>query len=196
VVPVAVVLLVAVVALGSLAVVVARTSGEAGPAARATPPVADARLVADRPEVRAAALVRAWDARREAAWARGDEAALVGLYSAGSSAARADRSQLRAWSARGLRLHGVSTQLLGLRVLDHEPGRWELVVVDRLRGVRVVPVGAVAGSAASAGRVLPRDGPQASRVVLVRRPGAGWVVDVLAPAAPGEAAGVTGPRAY
>lgn len=50
-------------------------------------PVAEAGAAArPLPELRALRVLRAWDARRAAAWASGDPAALVELYVAGSRA--------------------------------------------------------------------------------------------------------------
>jgi hypothetical protein len=119
------------------------------------------------PEVRAAAILHAWDDRRAQAWASADVDALGELYTAGSPTGRADRSMLRSWRDRGLRVEGLETQLLALWVRDRSAGRLALVVTDRVAG----------GTAVGAGvRVpLPRDEPSTRRVVL-RRVAGEWRV--------------------
>jgi hypothetical protein len=79
---------------------------------------------------------------------------------------------LRAWSARGLVVRGLRTQLLLVRVLGHRASSWTLLVTDRLAG----------GVAVGAGlhRPLPRD-QATTRTVRLRRVGGRWrVVSVLA----------------
>jgi hypothetical protein len=119
------------------------------------------------PEVRAAAILHAWDDRRAQAWASADVDALGDLYTAGSPTGRADQSMLRSWRDRGLRIEGLETQLLSVRVRDRLGGRLALVVTDRVAG----------GTAVGAGvRVpLPRDEPSTRRVVL-RRVAGEWRV--------------------
>ena len=119
------------------------------------------------PEVRAAAVLHAWDDQRAQAWASGDPAALRDLYTAGSPAGRADRAMLRSWHERGLRVTGLRMQLLAVRVRRWSDGRIVLVVTDRLAG------GVSVGSGV---RVpLPRDEPSTRRVVL-RRVAGEWRV--------------------
>ncbi|GAW49644.1 MULTISPECIES: hypothetical protein [unclassified Nocardioides] len=119
------------------------------------------------PEVEAAAILHAWDDRRAQAWADGDVDALGDLYTAGSPTGRADRSMLRSWRDRGLRVEGLETQLLAVRVRDRSGDRLALVVTDRLAGGTAVGVGV---------RVpLPRDEPSTRRVVL-RRVAGEWRV--------------------
>jgi len=105
-------------------------------------------------------ILRAWDAGRARAWARGDLHLLRALYTPGSVAGRHDRAMLRAWTARGLVVRGLRTQLLSVRPLAHTRSSWTLVVTDRLVG----------GVAVGAGvrRPLPRDQATTRTVRLVR----------------------------
>lgn len=116
---------------------------------------------------RPVAVLRAWDARRGAAWAAGDTAALDSLYAAGSAAGEADVAMLRAWRARGLRVTGLRPQLLAVEVVARGPGRLIVRVTERLgRAVAVGP---------GVRRVLPISAPATRRVEL-RRDGGGWRV--------------------
>ena len=63
-----------------------------------------------------AAVLAAWDERRSAAWAEGDAGALARLYADGSGAGAADVRLLRDYGRRGLRVEGMATQVLALRV--------------------------------------------------------------------------------
>lgn len=116
--------------------------------------------------VRAADVLRAWDAARARAWAVGDVAALRDLYV--DRAGVADVRLLRRYADRGLRVEGLTTQLLAVTVLEHAPGRWRLRVTDRLAG----------GVAVRDGRRvrLPRDEPDTHVVVLTREEGGRWRV--------------------
>lgn len=137
-------------------------------AQRARPgPLADRSLKAPRGDVRAAEVLAGWDRRRAQVWATGGRAALAALYVRGSEAGRRDVDMLASWRARGLRVEGLRTQVLALRLVDQGPGRLEVEVVDRV----------VAGTAVGPGvrRPLPRDAPSARRVVLRDGP-AGWRV--------------------
>ena len=60
---------------------------------------------------RAVRVLHDWDARRSAAWAAGDPAALRSLYVAGSRTGRADRAALAAYAERGLRVPGLRFQV-------------------------------------------------------------------------------------
>lgn len=128
---------------------------------------------ADRPrEVRAAAVLRAWDKGRSRAYASGDVEGLARLYAPRSGAGRADVRLLRSYLDRGLRVTGLRVQVLSLQVLSHHRHRWTLRVTDRVAG----------GVAVGGGRrwSLPRDRASTSRVVL-RRGAGGWrVAAVLA----------------
>jgi hypothetical protein len=120
------------------------------------------------PEVRAAAVLSAWDDRRAEAWAAGDAGALADLYTVRSSTGRADGAMLRTWTRRGLRVEGMRMQLLDLDVRHWSHGRLSLVVTDRLAGGVAVGVGG--------GRVpLPRDEPS-TRSVVLRRVAGEWRV--------------------
>jgi hypothetical protein len=131
----------------------ARTSG-----ARATvaPTAAQARAV-----------LRAWDLRRAAAWEHGDLTALSRLYVPGSVTGRRDVAMLAAYRHRGLRVTGMTRQVLRLRVSVTGPGRLGLVVTDRLVDARVVGHGVRAA--------LPDGRPVTRRVALVRT-GLRWQV--------------------
>ncbi|UDY25052.1 hypothetical protein [Nocardioides sp. Kera G14] len=94
-----------------------------------------------RPERAAAQILRLWDRERSEAWAMGDAAALRNLYADGVSAGRADVTMLARWAARGLRVEGLSMQVLSLAVLDHGAGWWRLKVTDRVSGADVVGPG-------------------------------------------------------
>ncbi len=100
----------------------------AGSATEATPGVDDA-----------AALLRDWDARRSAAYAAADVAALRSLYADGSIAGRRDVAVLRSYRARGLRVVGLTTQLLDVRS-EHRTQRARSIlrVTDRLAGAVAV----------------------------------------------------------
>jgi hypothetical protein len=120
-----------------------------------------------RPAHDPAAVLAAWDERRAAAWARGDAAALSELYARGSRSGAADVRLLRAYTRRGLRVEGLTTQVLALRVVERSSRRLVLVVTDR-----VVSGSAVGGAAPVA---LPADRASTRRVVLVGQRGR-WVV--------------------
>jgi hypothetical protein len=140
------------------------------------------RVAADR-RVAALAVLRAWDVRRAAAWAAGDEAALAALYTDGSAAGRRDRAMLGRYGARGLRVRGMRMQVLAGKVLSRTAGRIVLVVTDRLahgvavgRGTRVV---------------LPRDRATRRTIVLRRVAGEWRVAQVWAQASPVARTAVT-----
>lgn len=114
-----------------------------------------------------AAVLADWDERRAAVWAEGDPAALRRLYADGSGAGAADVRLLRDYRRRGLRVEGLTTQVLALRVAARSPDRLELVVTDRVVGAEAVGSGSPVA--------LPVDRPSTRRVVLVRDEGT-WVV--------------------
>jgi hypothetical protein len=117
-------------------------------------------------------ILRTWDARRAHAWARGDPSLLRPLYTSGSAAGRHDRAMLRSWTARGLVVRGLRTQLFSVRALHHDASSWTLVVTDRLAG------GVAVGDGIR--RALPQD--QAStRTVTLRRAGSAWRVASVLP---------------
>ena len=133
------------------------------------------------PSVRAARVLRDWDARRAAAWASGDASGLSALYAAGSGAGRADVDHLRRWTRRGLVVRGLTTQVLSLRVLDSTADRLSLLVTDRVAGGVAVRRGAAgersAGErSAPAAAALPVDRASTRVVRLVRR-GSTWLVE-------------------
>ncbi|MFT4287587.1 hypothetical protein [Nocardioides sp.] len=120
-----------------------------------------------RSESTAAQVLRAWDERRAAAWAAGDAEALAGLYAEGAPAAEADLAMLAAWTARGLVVEGLTTQLLGVDVIEEEPDRLLLRVRDRVAAARATGAGV--------SEPLPA-GPIADRDVELRRVGEEWLV--------------------
>lgn len=131
---------------------------DVAPAAQSAGPVA---------AVRALVVLRDWDRARARAWGRGDPRALSRLYADGSVAGRRDVAMLRRWSARGLRVRGMSMQLLGVRLQARTPRRIVLVVTDRL----------VAAYAVGGGRryPLPRDNASTRRLEFRRVEGR-WVL--------------------
>jgi hypothetical protein len=84
----------------------------------------------------ATALLRDWDARRSAAYAAADVAALRRLYADGSVAGRRDVAVLLSYRSRGLRVVGLTTQLLDVRSEPGPAGAVVLRVTDRLAGRR------------------------------------------------------------
>ena len=117
-------------------------------------------------------VLRAWDAQRAEAWARGEPRLLAPLYTPASVAGRRDRAMLRAWAERGLVVRDLRTQLLSVRVLRHTRSTWTLLVTDRLAGAVAVGRGE--------GRALPRD-EATTRVVRLRWVGGAWRVASVLP---------------
>jgi len=95
-----------------------------------------------RPEREAAQVLRGWDQRRAAAWAAGDTGALARLYVDDARAGAADVRMLRRWVRHGLRVQGLSMQVLSLTVLARAPDSWRLRVTDRVAAADVVGPGA------------------------------------------------------
>lgn len=127
-----------------------------------------------RAAVSGAGVLRAWDERRSRAWAAGDPGALRSLYTAGSRAGRADRSMLRRWSERGLRVEGLRMQVLAVRVRARSPVRLVLLVTDRVAG-------GVAVGRAGVRVHLPRD-RASTREVTLRLVAGEWRVGRVTPA--------------
>ena len=140
---------------------------------RPAPAVAEHTPVAVPTDAPAAERLRAWDAQRSAAYAAGSVRMLRALYVTGSGAGRADMRLLRAWTERGLRVEGLRTQVLGLRVVAQHPDRLVLRVTDRL----------VAGEAVGeAGRTpLPRDRADTRVLTLARGSDGAWRVAAARP---------------
>ncbi len=118
-------------------------------------------------------VLRAWDVRRSRAYARADGAALADLYVAGSRTGAADRTVLRGYRERGLRVTGMRTQVLAARVVSESEHRITLLVTDVL-------VDAVAGDGGRGRWALPHDRPSTRRVVLVRDLGSWRVAEAYA----------------
>jgi hypothetical protein len=139
----------------------------------APPPVPTATVVtvpiaAPRADLAAAlAVLHAWDGRRAQAWASGDPRALRSLYVRGSEAGRADAGLLAAYTARGIVVRRMVTQVFAARVLRQSPGSYRLRVFDRVAGGELVREGKV-------GR-LPSSRP-VTRVLELRRRPEGWRV--------------------
>ena len=112
------------------------------------------------------------DRVRGRAFASGEVAALGAVYQAGSAVLHRDRAVLRGYVARGLTVHGVGFDLLDVRIRRAAPGVVVLRVVDRLRP-------ATARSGGGARLPLPRDGPTAHRLTLIRE-GGGWRIAAVA----------------
>jgi hypothetical protein len=122
-------------------------------------------VVADDPAVD---VLRAWDARRGAAYASGSVAALRDLYVHGSVAGRRDVAVLASYGDRGYVVRGMRMQLLAVRVLDRAVDRCRLRVTDRLAGGVAVRNGV---------RVpLPRDAASTRVLTLVRSADGRWRV--------------------
>jgi hypothetical protein len=115
----------------------------------------------------ARAVLRVWDRRRAAAWEHGDLTALSGLYVSGSTTGRRDVAMLAAYRRRGLRVTGMTRQVLRLRVTASTPRQLRLVVTDRLVDARVV---------GPALRAAVPDGRLATRRVSLARAGHRWQV--------------------
>jgi hypothetical protein len=117
-------------------------------------------------------VLRAWDAQRAEAWARGDPRLLAALYTPGSVAGRRDQAMLGAWAARGLVVRGLRSQLLAVHELAHTRSTWTLRVTDRLLGGLAVGQGVR--------RPLPRDGAT-TRTVRLRLVDGVWRVASVRP---------------
>jgi hypothetical protein len=114
------------------------------PTTPATAATASATPVDTRGRVereRAVRVLREWDARRSAALAAGDTAALRRLYVDASPLARQDVRVLRRYQERGVRLTSVSQQVASVRVRVSGRRVVEVGVVERLAVAGVRPVG-------------------------------------------------------
>lgn len=162
-------MLVVLLALVGAGLVLAVARAGARPAeVSARPPVA---VPTDLP---AAELLRSWDAQRSAAYASGSVRMLRDLYVPGSRAGRSDVRVLRAWTTRRLRVEGMRTQVLALRVLARGDDRLVLRVTDRL-------VAAEAAGATGA-TPLPRDRADTRVLTLLQGSDGAWRVAAVRPA--------------
>jgi hypothetical protein len=154
----------AAVAAAGLAMLLLGGSPPAGVGAgRATVPTPAWRTAA----VQALTVLRAWDERRTAAWAAGDPAALDALYLPGSRTGRADVAMLRAYRRRGLRVLGIRTQVLQVRVAARTGDRLALLVTDRLVGATAMGGGR---------RVSLPSGGATTRRITLRLADGRWLV--------------------
>ncbi len=103
-------------------------------------------------------------------------AALRGLYADGSIAGRRDVAVLRSYRARGLRVVGLTTQLLDVRSVLQLRGEVVLRVTDRLAAAFAVGPGR---------RIRLPAGTARTRVVTLVDEGRGWVVAEVRPWAGG-----------
>lgn len=81
---------------------------------------------------RGLAVLTAWDQARATAWAAGDPGALSALYVPGSVAGQRDVALLGTYAARGLRVVGMTRQVLRAQVLVDRPGLIRIDLTDRL----------------------------------------------------------------
>lgn len=155
--------------LGSLALSLAALLVVLHQAVRpAGPPATSGPLAAADAGPDAIAVLRAWDARRAAAWAAADGAALGTLYVPGSGAGAADVALLRRYADRGLRVRGMTMQLLAVDVRRASPDCLRLLVTDRLTGAVATRGGTRIG--------LPGD-IASRRWLTLRRVDGAWLVD-------------------
>jgi hypothetical protein len=127
-----------------------------------------------RPDARVADALRilhAWDAARAAAYVRADPVTLRALYLPDSTAADADVRILRRYTARGVRVGWLATQVFAVRVTERTATRLRLRVVDRVVGAAAAPARCVR---------LPLE-PPTRRVVELRWDGARWRVAAVSP---------------
>ncbi|KRA32573.1 MULTISPECIES: hypothetical protein [unclassified Nocardioides] len=168
-------LLVAALVAGAVLHGGARAPRTPSPAAAVVAP--EARTVSVARAVGSLAVLRDWDRSRAAAWAAGDPAALARLYVEGSRAGAADVAMLRAWRERGLRVEGMSMQVLAVELRSRTDRRLVLVVTDRLVGAKAVGWsrdGCCATSSTSGVR-LPDD-QATTRTLVFRKVGGRWVL--------------------
>jgi len=152
--------------LGLTVCVVLATTGLVFVSQRSAPPASPPpSSSADAPGPRG--VLADWDARRSAAWAEGDVAALRELYVAGSQTGRADARMLAAYVDRGLHVVGLATQVLALEVLDESADQLTVRVTDRIVG------GVVTGE--TGGTPLPRD-RASTRTLALRRVDGVWLM--------------------
>lgn len=119
--------------------------------------------------LRALGVLAAWSERRSRAWAAGSPEQVRSLY-ASARAARAELAIWRAYRRRGLRVVGLRSQVVAIRVLSQRRGRIALLVDERSVGGRIV------GDGVPRQVALPQDRVDRRRVVLVRGADAGWQV--------------------
>jgi hypothetical protein len=164
---VVVVAVVAVVVTGLLR----STSGDHRSSPRPRPVPAPARppSMTVTEALSALAVLRDWDLARASAWARGDLAGLRRIYLPGSAAGTHDVAMLRRWVERGLRVRGMTMQVLAVDLRRRTDRRIVLDVTDRLADAVAVPAGGGEREA------LPRDGLTTRRLAF-RSTRNGWVL--------------------
>ncbi|WZH53408.1 MAG: hypothetical protein PIR53_05270 [Nocardioides alkalitolerans] len=166
-------LLVAALALvvGPLAAGAALALASTGGATVAPRPVGDPKAV-----VRT--VVEGWDARRAAAYATGDVAAVARLYPAGSALGEEDAGVLAAYVERGLTVNDLRFAVRDVTIEEATPDRVVVVVTDRMDRAEVRR-----GDGSRVAR-LPGRGEAQRRLVLERRDGA-WTLVSSGPGGPG-----------
>ncbi|MDN5746054.1 MAG: hypothetical protein L0H31_13140 [Nocardioidaceae bacterium] len=179
-----------VLAVGAVVVWVA-VHGDAG-VSEGTPKPAPAAAIASSarsvgvlPAVESLVVLREWDRSRAAAWAAGDVAALRDLYRRGSTAGERDVAMLRRWRERGLRVRGMSMQVLSVELRARTARRLVLVVTDRLVGARAVRGGgsATPSGGQPSGLPLPEDRASSRRLTFTRV-GGRWLLSAATPTRP------------
>lgn len=124
-------------------------------------PSGDAPATRSR-ELAALEVLRDWDADRARAYEHGDVGALARLYEPGSRLRRSDIGVLKAYARRGLRVHGMSTQVLDVAVDSFDAVSLSVRVTDRLTH-------AWASTKSGAEVVLPVAEPARRRLRFVKR---------------------------
>jgi hypothetical protein len=115
------------------------------------------------------------DRRRARAYAALRPRLLRRVYAPGAPVGRQDRTLLRRYRERGLRVRGMRMRLLALQVRDRRGDRVALVVRERLAGATVRGDGVRGGPAA--------DDVDVRLLVLRRVEGRGWRIGAVRPVA-------------
>lgn len=128
-------------------------------------------------ERRALRIIAAWSRRRARAWASTSAGRVRALY-ATPSAAGAELALWRSYRRRDLRVEGLRSQVLAIRVLSASARRLAVVIDERSAS------GVVVGSDAVRRVALPQDKVDRRRVVLVLGPDAVWRVERISERGP------------
>lgn len=119
-----------------------------------------------------ASVLDSLDARRSAAFARGDPAALQQVYVADSVALRRDTTRLATLTAQHERASGVRHRVRSVRVLAQTDGRAVLAVRDTMTAYEVLDAD---------GQVVQRTAARGALSIRMRltRQGSGWLITSL-----------------